>query len=133
MADSTLPVQAAIVAALKADAGVAALVGGRVYDRAPEDAAFPYLSIGPEIAQPFEAQALDGWEMSLQLDAWSRKPGRVECRQIMAASYAALHDAALSVAGEHLVMVVLELQLTMDDPDGVTTHGVQKFRIITES
>lgn len=133
MADSTLPAQAAIVAALKADAGVTALVGARVYDRAPDDVAFPYVSLGPESAQPFEAQLLDGWDMSLQIDTWSRKTGRVECRQIMAAIYAALHGAALAVSGHALVMVVLQLQTTMDDPDGVTVHGVQRFTVITHA
>ena len=40
-------IQKLIVNRLKAHAGVTALVAGRVYDRAPLDAAFPYISLGP--------------------------------------------------------------------------------------
>ena len=131
--DATLPVQAAIVAALKADAGVGAVVGDRIYDRAPEGVAFPYVSIGAETGSPWEGSTLSGWEMVLQIDIWSRKPGAVEARQAMAAVSAALHRAEMTIAGNAFVLCNLESQRTMGDPDGVTTHGVQLYRIITHS
>jgi hypothetical protein len=43
---SSLDLQKAVVARLKADAGVTALVGQRIYDRVPPDAVFPYVSLG---------------------------------------------------------------------------------------
>lgn len=127
MSDSSLPVQAAIVAALKADAEVAGLVGARVYDRAPEAVAFPYVSFGPEAGEPFDAAALSGWDATIQIDTWSRKGGRVEAKAIMAAISARLHRGALTVAGHALVFLLLEFQTVLDGGDGETVHGVQRF------
>lgn len=129
-ADSTLALQAAIVSALKA-AGV--VPAERVYDRPPQNVTFPYVSIGPETAFPWEAQNLDGFDVTIQVDTWSRQPGRVEARQIMAAISAALHGQPLMVHGHALVMAALEFQTALDDPDGLTVHGVQRFRFVTHS
>lgn len=130
MADPTLPLQAALVAALKGDAGVSALVGARVYDRAPENAAFPFVSLGPERAEPFDAQGTDGREIVWQIDCWSESAGRVEARAIMAAVAARLHEGALTVSGFAFVMGVLLSQRTLAEPDGARTHGVMTFRFI---
>jgi len=132
-ADSTLALQEAIVAALKASSPIGSLIADRVYDRPPQDVVFPYISLGPEQAEPFDAQLLDGWDVSLQIDTWSRKPGRVEARQIMTAIAGALHDQPLAVSGHAFVMGRMTMQTTMNDPDGVTVHGVQKFRFITHA
>lgn len=130
MADPTLALQAALVAALKADAGVSALVGARVHDRAPEGVTFPYLSLGPVRAEPFDAQATDGREIVWQLDVWSDGPGKVEALHIMAAVAARLHEGALTVTGFAFVMGVLLSQRTLAEPDGERTHGVMTFRFI---
>lgn len=130
MADPTLALQAALVAALKADAGVSALVGARVYDRAPEAVAFPYLSLGPERTEPFDAQGTEGREIVWQVDVWSEAAGRVEARQIMAAVAARLHEGALTVTGFAFVMGILLSQRTLAEPDGARTHGVMTFRFI---
>lgn len=129
--DSTLPVRAAIVAALRADAAVGAIMGDRIYSRAPDAVVFPYSSFGPVIGEPWEGATLSGWEQSAQIDTWSRQPGGVEALSAMAAIGAALHRAPLAVAGHEFVLINLELQTLMNDPDGVTTHGVQRFRILT--
>lgn len=131
--DATLPLQAALVATLKGAAAVSAFVGARVYDRAPQDVTFPYISLGAEIASIFDAADIDGREIEWQIDTWSRKAGRVETRQIMTAIADALHDQALAVSGHAFVMGRMTMQTTMDDPDGVTVHGVQKFRFITHA
>ena len=47
VADPSLGIQGAFVAALKADPDVAAIVGDRVYDRVPgPDPTFPYVMLG---------------------------------------------------------------------------------------
>ena len=60
MSDSTLALQAAVVAALGADVGVQALVAGRIYDRARADVAFPYVSVGPSQAEPWDTDDTTG-------------------------------------------------------------------------
>lgn len=130
-ADATLPVRAAIVTRLRDDAGVGAVVADRIYGRPPQDVVFPYVSLGPVTAEPAGGIAQRGWGQSAQIDVWSRQPDRgVEASQIMAAVSAAL-EAPLSVAGHHVVVATLELQTLVDDPDGITSHGVQRFRIYT--
>jgi hypothetical protein len=132
VADRALEIQKAVVARLKAHSGVAALIAGRVYDRAPEGVAFPYVSIGPAFVTPFDAQAMRGTEVVLQLDVWSRKPGAVECRQIMAAINAALHWHDLALDAGKAVLCRASSRRNMPDPDGVTTHGVVELSILTD-
>lgn len=132
MADRVLEVQAAIVARLVADAGVHALVADRIYDRVSEGVTFPYIQIGDAVVLAFDAQGLRGQEINVSLHAWSRKPGRVECRQIMAAIYIALHWHNLSLSSGALVLCRESGRRDMDDPDGVTSHGVIDFTIITD-
>ena len=47
VSDASLELQKAIVAALKADAGVDALVGTRIYDAVPMNATKPYVELWP--------------------------------------------------------------------------------------
>ena len=58
MADPDLEFQGAIVTAFKADAGVTALVGQRVYDSFPPDVIFPYISIGPSDELQIDAECI---------------------------------------------------------------------------
>lgn len=132
MADRTVEIQKAFVAILKADAGVAALVGARVYDKVPEATAFPYLSLGVVSGVPFDAEGLRGMQHIFDVHVWSRTVGAVECRRICAAVNEALHWAALTLDGGASVFCRATSRRDMDDPDGVTTHGVVTFEILTD-
>lgn len=129
--DSTLALQEAIIAALARSSAVRRLVGERIFDEAPHGTPFPYVSLGPETAGPFEAQEVDGWDAFMQVDSWTETPGRVEVRRIMAAISGALHDAPLALRGHHLVMATLQFQTTVPEPGDVHMHGVQRFRFVT--
>lgn len=132
MADRTLEIQAAFVAALKAHAGVSALVGARVYDRIPEAAAVPNISIGSVSGDPFDAVGLRGQRNIFDVHAWSEKPGAVECRQIMAQINDALHWADLTLSAGTAVRCNVISKRDTADPDGVTHHGTVTFEIITD-
>jgi hypothetical protein len=84
--------EACVVARLKADAGVSALVGGRVYDRAPERPTAPYLTVGRSETRPY-AGTDDAVEQALTLTCVSRYGGPDEARAVVSAARAALHDA----------------------------------------
>lgn len=133
MADDTLPVQAAVVARLRAHAPLTALATGGVHDEAPANAVFPFVTLGPTVAQPFEAQGLDGWEVSLTVDTWSRGFGAVELRRLMAEVYTALHMSEIAVTGRALVMARLSDQRDLAPDARGLRHGVQRFDIITHS
>ena len=136
--DASLEMQAAIVARLKADAPLRALIGDRVYDHVPRtadgkvNAVYPYVSFGPE-------QVLaDGWdcqessEIVLQIDAWSRAVGFPEVKKIAEAVRRALHEEDLQLSVNALVSLEFENRRVMRDPDGATSHAAMTFRAIVE-
>lgn len=131
MADDTQGVLDAVIALLRADAGVAALVGARVFDQATPGGAFPYVSVGPVFGQPVEAQLLDGWACVVTLESWSRGFGGVELRAIMAAVQAALNGAALSVPGRDFVYARLLDSREQAERGGELRRAAQRFEIMT--
>lgn len=125
MIDPSLPLQAAIVAALKA--GIPA---ARVYDDVPEYPKFPYFSLGPDDVLDDHDQCVGGADTSCQVHVWSRAVGRVEAKQMVAAAILAL-DQPLTVVG-HVVVIHQVTSARVDrDPDGVTQHGVIVVRYAT--
>lgn len=134
-ADSQWAVQQAVYSALSnASALTSQLAAGddSIFDHVPEDSAFPYITIFETTAQPFDTQVGNGMDMIIGIHSWSRYRGEKEIKNIMAAVYDALHDTALTITGHtHILTRFLNSQAVMD-PDGLTRHGVQQFRIITE-
>ncbi len=133
--DSLWPLQAALHAALTGDATLQGFLGNpaRVYDHVPQDSAFPYLVIGESHGGPFDTKTESGMEQRLTIHAWSRYRGLKETKEIMAAVSAALDGQSLTVAGHALILLSHESSATFLDPDGLTRHGVQRFRAVTQA
>ncbi len=132
MTSAALALQTAVYAALVADAGVGALIGDRIYDGAPRTAVFPYVTIGRTTVADWSTGTEDGSEHRLILDIWSRQQGKSECAAIAGTIRAVLHDAALALAGHALVALRFVSAEIARDPDGITMHGVLRFRAVTE-
>jgi hypothetical protein len=132
MTSATLALQKAIYAALVADEGVGVLIGDRIYDIAPRNAAFPYVTLGRVSEIDWSTGTEDGAEHRLTLDVWSRQHGKSECHAIAAAIRTALNDAALPLDGHALVGLRCQSIDTQRDPDGITFHGVMRFQAVTE-
>ncbi len=132
MTCAALALQKAVYAALIADAGVGALIGDRIYDVAPRDVVFPYVTIGRMTVTDWSTGSEDGAEHRLTLDVWSRQHGKSECAAIAEAIRAVLHDAALTLDGHALVNLRFESADVARDPDGITFHGLLRFRAVTE-
>lgn len=133
MSDPSLALQAAIVGALKADSGLLALVGTRVYDEVPVSPAFPYVTLGPVQVLPDKADCIDGVEIFPQIDAWSRTRGSPEAKRIGAAIVAALDDQDLTVSGSLVVVFELQSINYLRDPDGLTHHAAITFRALLQA
>lgn len=134
MTSPSLEVQGAVVSALKANAALMALVNG-VWDSVPADpwgAKLAYVSLGPEDSVIDDADCIDGEEISLQIDVWSRKPGRVACKEICHAVKGVLHHAEITLTANALVEMEVETIRILKDPDQTTTHGVITLRIAVE-
>ncbi len=124
----------ALYGAIAADAGVKALIGdpARIYDDVAADATFPFVTLGDGDARIWATKDSAGAEHAVTLHAWSRYEGHKECQQIIEALQDALHDASLILTGHTLVNLRFVSSGIIRDPDGATTHGVIRFRAVTE-
>lgn len=125
-------VQQAVYSRLVGFAGLIALIGTRVYDRAPHQIttdSFPYVVVGDDTSVEDDTFSRVGWDHTVTLHVWSRYPGRKETKQIQQAIYDALHQHALVVAGATTIDCVFEFANSFLDPDGLTRHGVSRFRV----
>lgn len=127
-----LELQGAIVQRLKTDLDVNALVAGRIYDRIPEERVFPYVSIGPVDMLDDSVECITGFEVFQQIDVWSRGVGFPECKTIVDAVRAALHDADLILPTNGLVFIEHRQSRVYRDPDGLTSHGALSFEASIE-
>ncbi|MGY3609926.1 MULTISPECIES: DUF3168 domain-containing protein [unclassified Bradyrhizobium] len=132
MTSPTLELQGAIVARLKGFAGLTTLVGNRVYDNVPQSTAFPYVSWGPEQAISDDADCITGFNVTIQLDAWSRTVGLPEVKQIAEQIRLALHNYDLPLTGNALVSIEHSQTRTFRDPDGLTNHAAVEFSAFIE-
>jgi Protein of unknown function (DUF3168) len=132
-ADPSLQLQKAIVARLKADAGVAAIVNGRIYDAVPGGAVKPYISFGPFQLLPEHGDCLDGGEAFVTLDGWAAGPDTVQVKQLGSAVAKALDLAPIVLESpQRLVEMSVEQTQYMRDPDGITAHAVITVHAWTE-
>ena len=92
MADPVLELQGAIIARLKADAAVNALVNNRVADIPQSTWAKPYISIGPSNYVAELIDCIDGGEVMMQIDCWSESTTMKEIRDIADAVRRALRN-----------------------------------------
>lgn len=129
MADALLPLQTALVNHLTAGSPV--LFAYTLYTgRAPQNAAYPYAVLGDDTAVDWSTKTEDGQEITVTIHCWSRKAASmVECKQMMAALYAALHKAEFSVSGQDLVSCRFDFGQVIEEPDGQTFHGVARYRL----
>lgn len=132
MASPSLELQGAIVARLKAWAGLSAAVNGRVYDAVPSGAAFPYITVGAGDETSDDADCIDGFEISLDIDIWSRANGYPEAKRISDEVRKAIKSADLILPTNALVDFRHRQTRFLRDPDGLTSHAVMTFEGFAE-
>lgn len=132
--------QIVIVNRLKSDAGVTALVAGRVYDdvlpeadrNADTGAAWPYISMGPSDELSDDADCIDGFEITFQIDCWSRDVGFPEVRKIADTVRHALNDEDMPLTENAMVSFRHRITRVMRDPDDKTRHAAMTFTALVE-
>lgn len=132
MASPSLELQGAIVARLKTSSDVTASIGGRVYDAVPTNAVFPYVTVGEGEETSEDVDCIDGFEISLDIDVWSRAVGFPEAKRIAQEIRASLKSSDLSLTENALVFFRHRQTRFMRDPDGLTSHAVMTFEAFTE-
>lgn len=131
MSDPSLEIQAAIAASLKSNGALPAVVGARIFDAPPTAPTFPYITLGDCQVLPDKADCIDGAELSIQIDVWSRAVGYVETKSIAKAIVAKLDDQPLSVAAHNVVVFEHQSTNYLRDTDGLTRHAAITFRSLT--
>ena len=101
-----------------------------IYDDVPEGISAPYIVIGEETAIDAAVKDKDAHEHTLTLHVWSEYRGRYEIKTLMQEVYSKLHDTAITVSGASLVNIRNEFITTLEEADGITRHGVMRFRAV---
>ena len=122
--------QKAIFTTLSGNVRGMSAVNVPVFDDVPEGTEYPYVVIGEETAANNGTKTLDGIEHTLTIHAWSRYRGRREIKEIMQSVYENLHNTDISVSGASLVNIRQEFNTTLAETDGITRHGVMRFRAV---
>jgi len=136
MTDLSLELQAAIIAKLKADPGVQAVVGNnppRVYDDVPSGPTFPYISLGDNQVTPDDSDCIDAQEIFWQIDGWVRDPRYPMEKKLSKAVVDALDDANFSIPGVTVTFCYLNTINYLHDPDGITRHVAISFRFAIQA
>jgi hypothetical protein len=126
------PVQVAMVTALKAAAGVKALVGdpARVYDgQAPQGAAKPYIVVGDHTEAPSNALGRLGWSDTITAHVFSDYAGTKEALAVVTAMDAAL-AAPLTISGHGAARLKPEFGTVLVEDEGVR-HAPRRYRVTT--
>lgn len=130
MSDPSLALQGAVVAALKGNATLTALVGQRIYDSVPPAPVFPYVSLGDgQVLGDDTEDCGDGSEIHLQIDAWSRAVGYPEVKNIAEAIRSTL-KVIPTLAGFTVSVVEFVQKQDLRDTDGLTRHAAITFRYL---
>ena len=125
--------QKAIFARLVGDAALSALVGGEgVTDRRLAAPASPIVVIAGIDSADHSTGTEAGEEHVVTLEAWSQASGHREAQAIAAAARAALHDAALVLAGHHLVLLLHRDTRLRRDGKSQFHRAEMRFRAVTE-
>lgn len=131
MSDHSFELQKTIFTTLNGDSTITSTFNATVHDHVPQGTSFPYIVIGEEtMTDESSAKTLDFNNFTLTIHIFSRNRGRKEAKQIMARIYELLHNQNLSVTGADHINTRFEFSDVIKENDGLTYHGVQRFRTI---
>lgn len=135
MADPSLPLQAAFVAALKA---LGTTAGTRVYDIVPRGplgitATFPFWAFASPDTFPIDEDCGDRTDTTIVLDFWSRAVGFPEAKTAAALAHDRFHEGALTVTGHTVDRMRVERTEYIRDPDGLTSRARITINIETSA
>lgn len=130
MIDAAQAVTDSIVATLKATAAVTAIVGQRVYsERAPQGAAFPYITLGDPQTLSFSNKDDEGSSTFIDVHGWVRASATDASFMrrgltLRAAIVAALDQTRPTIADYFVQQIWVTDTRILRDPDGTTAHVI---------
>ncbi len=129
----------AVHAVLRDDPAVQYVLGGandappRLYDAAPEDPVFPYLTYGPLRSEDIGADDTPLASHQMTLHLWSRYAGRAEVLNLLSQVTHALRADVVTAAGALDVRSVSAIYAdVLGAADGRTKHGLLRLAFTTQ-
>lgn len=132
--NTALAVSKGLHSLLSSSAVVADALGdpARLYDHAPEDPVFPYLTYGPIRSEDNSADGAIITSHLQTLHIWSRYAGRAEMLGLLGRIGFEIEHAPLTVVGAALISRHILFTDIFRATDGLTLHGVIRLRLTTE-
>lgn len=129
-----ITIQTMIFNILKSDSSIYLMVDG-VYDYVPADKPFPYITIGESTHNEFDTVNTLGDDASISVHVWTRGKsykGHKKTKEIQGAVYDAIHRKDVTLEGYRVNGIDWQNSTVFMDADGLTSHGVQNFRVLIE-
>lgn len=104
-----------------------------VFDFIPDNQPWPYVKINTIDWTPFDTFDSNGFNASVQIDVWDRPGtrGTATTLAIQEAVYNALHKVYFDLGDDAVVISArFDFSQIIVDPDNVTYHGIQRFKLI---
>ncbi len=120
--------QKAVYARLNGDTTLVTTLGASVYDDTPDKSNYPYVVIGECTEVPNDTMGTTGRDMTLTIHAWSQKPGKKQVKDILSRIDQLLDRWTPTVVGWNSVQMLFEFSESFRDEDGITRHGVARYR-----
>jgi hypothetical protein len=99
----------------------------------PDNAAGVYVTIGNDTHIPWDTDGNTGWESTITIHSWDTTTKRSygPVKQAMGYITGLLHRQTVILSGYNNVAIDEEFSETFIDSDGLTRHGVQRFRVLS--
>ena len=140
MSQQTEALAKAVHAVLRDNPAVRFALGGttdappRLYDAAPEDPVYPYLTYGALRSEDIGADDTPLASHQMTLHLWSRYMGRAEVLSLLSQTSHALQADALTAAGDIEIRSATAIYSdVLRAPDGRTQHGLLRLSFITQA
>jgi hypothetical protein len=130
MSTATQEAQSAIYRVLSTDPVLATQYGAEVYDDVPDNATFPYVVLGEwtETDVPSDFRTI-GRNSTVTIHIWSRASGMKEVQNIAGRVIQILERQPLQLTTHQWEDTRYEFFNTLRDADGMSRHGVLRFRV----
>lgn len=134
MTSPVADLQKAVFEALAGDGALTAALGGaKIFDHAPADIRFPYVTFGRTSVYDWSTSTENGTEQLFTLHVWSKAKGRKETLAVMEHVRLCLNDRALVPGPHRLVSLRLEYGEAGYDEEIAVHHGLLRFRAVIET
>lgn len=110
-----------------------AAVTWSVFDRAPTNQSYPFISFGTQTVLEDDDEGITGTAHTFQVDLWSSEDGTAELNEMIGIVKQSLHNFAGELTDNALHSIRFVSSRVIQEPDGVSYHGVVQFEALIET